>query len=297
MGQVRRLPAHRLVYAGFDGVVRRQSLHPGRQEQVQLPQGKFIQQPLQQLRDLLLPQLQTVHRQAADVIPPLDVRCHGLGPGALGLGGVQQHHKGLAKLLQLPDHPLLGLQIVLPGDLRDAAVGGDHDAHGGVVADDLPGAQLRRLGHGDLVVVPGGHHHPGRQVLILAHSAGHHIPHAVDEPHGERDPLLHADLHRLLRHELGFGGHDGAAGAALGQLIPGPVPAVAVLDIGQHLGLHKALDEGGFSGAHRPHHADVNAAAGPGRHILINGCGLIHGPFLLLHNILSGATLCVPGPG
>ena len=78
------------------------------------------------------------------------------------------------------------------------------------------------------------------------------------------------------------------------QLIPGPVPAVAVIDIGQHLGLHKALDEGGFSGAYRTHHADIDTAAGAGRHILINGCGLIHGPFLLLHNILSGVLLYAP---
>ena len=67
MGQVCRLPAHRLIYAGFDGMVRRQGLHPGGQEQIQLPQRKLIQQPPQQLGDLRLPQLQTVHRQTPDV--------------------------------------------------------------------------------------------------------------------------------------------------------------------------------------------------------------------------------------
>ena len=132
------------------------------------------------------------------------------------------------------------------------------------------------------MVKPGGHDHPGRQILILSHSAGHHVAYAVNKPHGERDPLLHADLHRLLRNKFGFRRHDGAAGAALRQFIPRPVPAVAIVDIGQHLGLHKPFDKGGFSGAYRTHHADIDTAAGAGRHILINGCGLIHGPFLLL---------------
>ena len=275
-------------------MVRRQGLHPGGQEQIQLPQRKLIQQPPQQLGDLRLPQLQTVHRQTPDVVLALDISGDRLSPGTLGLGGIQQHHKGFSQLLQLPNHPLLGLQIILPWDLRDAAVGCDHNAHGGVVADDLPGAKLRRLSHGDLVVKPGGHDHPGRQILILSHSAGHHVAYAVNKPHGERDPLLHADLHRLLRNKFGFRRHDGAAGAALRQFIPRPVPAVAIVDIGQHLGLHKPFDKGGFSGAYRTHHADIDTAAGAGRHILINGCGLIHGPFLLLHNILSGVLLYAP---
>ena len=41
--------------------------------------------------------------------------------------GVHQHHKGLPQLLQFPDDPLLRLQIVAAGNVRDAAVGGDHD--------------------------------------------------------------------------------------------------------------------------------------------------------------------------
>lgn len=206
--------------------------------------------------------------------------------------GVHQHHKGLPQLLQFPDDPLLRLQIVAAGNVRDAAVGGDHDAHGGVVADDLPGPQLRRLRHGDLMVIPRGHDHPGRQILELPHGTGNHVPHAVDEPHGEGGAVRQTHLCGLLRYELWLGGHNGAAGAALGQLVSGPLPSVVVFNIGQHLRLHKPFDEGGFSCADRPHHADIDAAAGTGCHILIHGCGTIH---MLLLRILSAFAPSICG--
>ena len=65
---------------------------------------------------------------------------------------------------------------------------------------------------------------------------------------------------------------DGAAGAALGQLIPGPLPAVDVVDVGDDLGLHEPLDEGGLPGAHRTHDTDVDIPGGPGGDALIDGC-------------------------
>ena len=191
----------------------------------------------------------------------------------MGLRGIQQHHKGPADLLQLADHALLRLQIVLPWDICDGAVCGDDHAHGRMVGDDLTGADLRGLGHGDLVVEPRRHDHAGRQVLELAHSPGDHVPHAVDEPHGKGRISLQLDADGLLRHEFRLRRHDGAAGAALGQLILRPVAAVGIVDVGQDLGLHEALDERGFARAYRADNADIDTAARAGRHILIDGCG------------------------
>ena len=211
----------------------------------------------------------------------------------MGIGGVQQHQKRLTDLLQFPDDTFLRLQIVLPGNVCDGTVGGDDDAHGGVVGDDLTGADLRRLGHGDLVVVPRGHHHAGRQIFELAHGAGHHVAHAVDEPHGEGHVILQSDADSLLRHELWLRGHDGAAGAALRQFILRPVAAVRIVDVGQDLRLHEALDEGGFTRPHRAYHPDIDTAARAGRHILIDGCGSIHNAFLRILTVVL--SLCGGG--
>ena len=73
-----------------------------------------------------------------------------------GLPAVDHHHKGLAGGLHIPNGPVLGGQGSPPGNVRDGAVGGHHQANGAVILHHLFGAQLRCLGHGDLMVVPGG---------------------------------------------------------------------------------------------------------------------------------------------
>ena len=75
---------------------------------------------------------------------------------------------------------------------------------------------------------------------------------------GKGPAPLHGDLHRLLGDKLGLGGHHRPAGAALGQFVPGPLPAVFVGDVGQDHGLHKPLDKGGLPRPGGPHHADVD---------------------------------------
>ena len=259
-----------VIQARFDRMVRRQGIHPGGQEQVQLLHGELVEHRLQDGGHGVLVQLQAVDGHAVHLIPGGDVLGDGLGPVAPGVCGVQQDDEGLPQLLQLPDHPLLRFQVVLPGDVGDGAVGSDDNADGGVLGDHLPGADLRRLGHGDLMVVPGGGDHPGGVVLHLADGALHHVSHTVDQPHGKARPVRQLDLGSLLRDELGLGGHDGPARAALGQLIPGPLLAVDVVDVGDHLGLHEPLDEGGLPGAHGAHHADVDIPSGAGGDILID---------------------------
>ena len=156
------------------------------------------------------------------------------------------------------------------------AVGGDDDAHGGMIGDDLPRADLRSFRHGDLVVVPRRHHHTRRQILKLSHRAGHHVPHAVDHPHGKADAFVKMYLYRFFWNEFWLRRHDGAPRSALGQLVGGSVPAVHVVNMGDHLRFHKPLDKGRFSGSDRPYNADINAVLGSCRHVLIDACGLIH---------------------
>ena len=253
-------------------MLRRKGVHPGRQKEVQLLHGELVEHRPEDGRHVLVRQCQAVHRHAVDAAAPGDLPGDGLGPLRPGLLAVQKDDEGFSKLLKLPDDPFLRFPVVLPGNAGDAAVSGDDDADGGVLPDDLPGTGLRRLRHGDLMVKPGGGHHPGGVPLQLAHGPGDHVAHAVDEPNGEGRASLQRHVGGLLRHELGLRRHDGAAGAALGQLIPGPLPAVDVVDVGDDLRLHETLDEGGLPGPHRAHDADVNVARRPCGDALIDGC-------------------------
>ena len=154
-----------------------------------------------------------------------------------------------------------------------------------MVGNDLAGTDLRRFGHGDLVIEPGCHHHPRRQVLKLPYSGVHHIPHAVYQPDREGRAPRQPELHSLLRNEFRLRRHNGAPGAALRQFVLCPVTPVAVFDVRQHQRLHKSFDKGGFSRADRSHNADIHAAAGTLSHILINRRCLHHNAILRMLSV------------
>ena len=119
-------------------------------------------------------------------------------------------------------------------------------------------------------VEPGGCDHSGCVVLKLADCPPDHITDAVNQPNGEGAAIRQLDLRRLLGDKFGLRRHDSTPGAALGQFISGPFFSIDIFDVGNHLGLHKALDKGGFSGTHRPHHADVDIPRRAGGNILID---------------------------
>ena len=48
------------------------------------------------------------------------------------------------------------------------------------------------------------------------------------------------------------------------------IPAVGILDGGNHQCFHDSFDQGGFSGSNRPHHTNIDIAAGAPGNILIN---------------------------
>ena len=204
-------------------VVGRQVHYPGRDLQRRLLQREAVQHLLQDLSDVLLVQLHAVDRRHRYPVALLQLRPQASGGGAFGRLAVQHHHKRLVDGLQLPDDPALGLLVLGPRDLRNAAVGGHHQPDGGMLVDDLAGAALRRHVEGHLLIVPGGHHHAGLLVFDVAQRAGYDVPHAVDHPHAEADIRLQRDADRLLRDKFRLGGHDGAARRRLRQLI-GPAP-------------------------------------------------------------------------
>ena len=239
-----------------------QHSHPARQGKIQLLHREFVQHLPQNIAQRRGIQINAAHRQNSVVIIP----CHALGQlsGLRGIrvGAVEQNDVGFAQRVQFFDDAFFCGCIACTRNVADCAVGGDHDADGGVLADDLAGAGLGGKVEGHLVVEPRTFYHAGLCVLLVAHGPFHHVAHAVDEPHPALAAAFQLQWHGCFRDELRLGGHDGAPRRRLGQLVPGTFPRSRRADGRQHQLLHKPLDKGGFAAAHRAHHTDVDISAG-----------------------------------
>ena len=138
-----------------------------------------------------------------------------------------------------------------------------------MVPDHLSRPDLRRLGKGDLVVVPGSLHKPFLPVFRVSCGAFHHKSHAVDEPHLRPDPLRKLQLRRLLRDKLRLRGHDRLPSGALREFIPGLRLFLPVRKVRKNEKFHKPLDKRRFPGAHGSHDAHIDLAARPRLDILV----------------------------
>ena len=257
-GKVQR----RLVDAALQPVAAVQHGDPAGHGKIQLPDGELVQHAFQDGLQGGGVQVHAADRQHRPAVLLLHPGGQPGGLGGAGAGGVQQNDIGLAQGLQLGDDPGLRLLVARPGDVADGAVGGHHHSDGGVIPDHLAGAGLGGLVKGHFVVEPGAFDHAGLVVFLVAHGPLHHIAHAVDQPHPALAAPLQLQGDGCFGDELGLGGHDGAAGGGLGQLILGAGAGGAVLPGGQHQLLHEPLDERAFAAAHRPHHPNVDVAAG-----------------------------------
>ena len=116
----------------------------------------------------------------------------GKAAGVIGvrLGAVEQDQIGLANVVQLRDDAPLRLHIILPGQLRHRAIGGDDDAHRGMLPDDPPGAGLSGLLKGNRLIEPGAFHQPGGAVFLAAQCPTDQIPHTIHQPGAETAAAL-----------------------------------------------------------------------------------------------------------
>ena len=203
------------------------------------------------------------------------------GIRAVRVGAVQQDDIGLSDGVQLGKDAALRLQISLPRQVGNRAVRCDNEPDRGMLPDDAACAGLGCQIERHLVVEPGAFDKARRFVFLMAQRAVHHVAHTVDEPCPEAAAARKLDPNRLLGDKLRFGGHDGAPGSGLGQLIMGTGPACFVFDAGQQHKLCKALDEGAFAAAHRPHNTEVDVPAGALGYVLVDlflchGCTLLY---------------------
>ena len=234
---------------------------------------EFIEDALQNLADGGPIQIQAAdrnHRMAVFLLHLLGQLIH---IRLMGIHTVEQNHKGFVDFIQLSNNLSLRRPVFFPGNVADGAVGGNDQPDGGMLPDHLAGAGLGRLIKGDLLLKPGAFHHAGLFVLLVAHGSFYHIAHTVDEPGLEAAAALQLDGNSGLRNEFRLGGHDGAPRGGLGQFVPRPVLHRRAGELRQHQLLHEFFDEGTFAGTHRPHHTNVNIAAGAGRDVLVYALG------------------------
>ena len=123
----------------------------------------------------------------------------------------------------------------------------------------------------------------GAVLVLVARAPGHRVADAVDQADAAPG-AVERNGHRLVRDEQGLGRHDGAAGAALRQLVLGALPVVAVFDAGQDQQVHEPFDKRRLARANRADDPDVNAAA--------RSCGDVVKEVELLHAV---SPLDLPG--
>ena len=165
---------------------------------------------------------------------------------------------------------MLRFQIILSGNIGDSAVGGHHNTDGAVSVHDLFRPQLCCFRHWDFMIIPWGGHHSGDTFLLSPHRATHHVANGIDHTNTQLCRSVRRNFHRFLRYELRLGSHDGLTAAALGQFVTGSLLAIWVFNAGNDQFFHDSLDQGGFSGSHRPHNTDVDITAGSCGNVLIN---------------------------
>jgi len=134
----------------------------------------------------------------------LDLRRCVLGLFPIGPLGIHQNKERLMELFQFLDGPLLRRYVVFSFQFPEAAVRGHHDSYGGMVVDNLLGADLRRLSERDLIFKPGGFYQPFFIVLHVPGRTVHHEAHTVHQAHLYVHIPAQRDLGSFLGNEFGF---------------------------------------------------------------------------------------------
>ena len=229
-----------------------------------------MQNQLQNVTDILRVKFKTADKRHGHMIFCLQLIRQCDRAFRCGIGGVEDHGKGLADGFELLDDAFLCLHIAFARDLTDGTVGAHKHAYGGVLIDDLFSPHFRRFHKGDRLLSPWGAHHPRLAVLNGSQRLGNDVADAVHHFDAHSHTSVKMDLHRFVGDKFGFGGHDRLARRALGHFVPRPLSSIGVADVGKHHCLHESLDESGFSASHGPHHSHINIASRTGGDVPID---------------------------
>ena len=181
-----------------------QGVQPPGEIYLQGRHGEGIEKRAEHLRDALRIQSQAVHDQRLHAILLVDIFfCRGCRLPRR-VPGIYDDEKGFSRFFHIRNGLPFGIDIVLPGDVGDGPIRGHHQADAAVFLHNLFGPQLRRLGHGNLVVKPGSCDHSGVSLFFCPYGPLHHVSHGVNEPHPEIRHAVGGDFHRLFRDEFGL---------------------------------------------------------------------------------------------
>ena len=157
---------------------------------------------------------------------------------------VYDYGKGLSDPLQFHNHPRFCRNVFFTLNSADAAVRGNDDANRRVFGNYLVRSDFRRFRHTDLIFKPWRCNETFLSVLKLSRCAFHHISDAIHKTDGNVISSVKRERYGFLRHKFRLRGHDRLSGAALRQLILGPLPGIFIIHARDHHGLHKTLDKG-----------------------------------------------------
>ena len=162
-----------------------QHFHPLRQEEIYPLNRKFIENALQYMINVVLPELFTVYRQHSYPIFCRQFLGKLLALRAIRLLCIEKNDKRFADFLQRTDSFLLCRHITFSGQFGNRTVRSNDNPDIGMFTYYLLRANFRRLRKGNLVIKPGRLHHPLRTLFHMPACTLHHESHTVNEAHAD----------------------------------------------------------------------------------------------------------------
>ena len=160
-------------------VICRQHFHPFGHIKFHLHNRKFIKDLLQDPGNIFFSELLAVYADHSRLIFFLQFLDQILGFFLIGFLRIYQDQKGLTCLFQFLNRFLFPFYVIFPGNFPEGPIAGDHQTNAGMFLDHFSGTCLRRLMKRDLIVKPGGFHHPFFSLFNVSCRITDHKSHAV----------------------------------------------------------------------------------------------------------------------
>ena len=134
-----------LMHTAMDGVRAVERIHEVGKSDGDLRYGKFEQYELENVANIVFVKVETVYERNRGVIAFFERECKHCRFFAFGARGIEHDDEGFAHFMELGCNARFTVDIVFSGKLTEGAVAGNENADGGMIADDLLRADLRRF--------------------------------------------------------------------------------------------------------------------------------------------------------
>ena len=220
----------------------------------QLQYRKFAEHGFQYLYDVLFFHLFAVYRDHGNIPVLFHLLCQCSCFLFVWTFAVKNDHEGFAGFFQLGNGFFFCRSEVLPWDFSEGAIGGNHNAYGGMIVYDFLCSKICCLTEGHGGFGPGGFDEAFFIVFCAAGSIFDQEAYAIDHAKFQFQFVGQADFYGLPGDEFRFYGGDEFSRSADRQLIHGFFSG-GFVHVGQGGEFHETADEGGFSGADGAYYA------------------------------------------